>query len=941
MRKKLKALLLALIISSYPLSINGQTQPEFNFGDMPKPVPSVSSLSTYTDTPVSLSLGIPEISLPLTEVPLRKGSIPVVLSYSPMNVSEKEPASETGMGWSLFLGGVISREIVKGVDEIYQLNNSDYQKNEFDDIYYYNLPGLAGKFKIKRDVVQNTFSLIDMTPQNHIKIEYTRDNSNQLTLLLNSFTITDDQGNQYLFNDFSTSTLYDGIPANMTYWGMDYKSAFFLTQIKDASNIEIANFTYRKDTKTENGQFLYQTCKLENVNSASGNLHMEYDYNAAYENMMTDPYSIKSVTLNNSYTTTAAYHFDYNYINQTYENKTHKKRMLTAIRKMKGTTELEKISFFYYSNGLDNNSNACNGTANETYNPENVLKSIVYPGQGTTTYTYERNEVYSNKSAPDYLESINDDFNDSCAQYKNEFSRFNFNTAQTRTYNFTITGDPSKKKAYWINYTDYYTAIDPETGETILLPSPPDNKRIKYNLKKGNETVVHDGIKANNYFYNYPGQYTITIIVPQQDGTVRFWLDELLNYPGPYRNSKIADGYRIRSISNSDGSSSALPAKTMSYSYDQFSTVNSSSGESYRDVIYYRNVVVSSGKGNGYTRYYFNTPQDYPSIHPYVTDGNSTATFQPNYNLLSSGLLKKKEIYNYAHQLLTQEDYDYTFQNVSDLDYEIKPGLFSKTTMISKSIKTDSAYPKADQNKLQSITETTYNPINLKVSGVKSTGADGQLMETQYRYAADLSNTTGLITANMTGILLESTTQRNSKNLATKQVKYANAGSLLPSSETSLNPNDSVTDSMVRYDHYDDKANIVQYTTHIDPLYGSGFPVTIIWGYNKTLPIAKIEGAKLSDIGSLADDIVTKSNADTSEAQEQLLIEALDLFRDRPELKGYFITTYTHDPLIGMTTITPSDGIREYYHYDDYGRLEKVTNANGHIIKEMKYHQKP
>ncbi|MPT31593.1 MAG: hypothetical protein E2600_07985, partial [Chryseobacterium sp.] len=740
MRKRLKKILfLTLMISGYPLAMKGQTQPEFNFGDMPKPVPSVSSLSTYTDTPVSLSLGIPEISLPLMELPLRKGSIPVGLSYSPMNVSEKEPASETGMGWSLFLGGVISREIVNRVDEFYQLNNNDYQKNEFDDVYYYNLPGMAGKFKFKRDIIQNTFSLIDLTPQNHIKINYTRDNSNQLTLLINSFTITDDQGNQYLFNDSSTSTLYDGSMINQAYWGLDYKSAFFVTQIKDANNIEIANFTYRKDTKTSDGQFLYKTCKLENVNSPFGHVHIDYDYSEAYENMMTDPYSIKSVTLNNFYTATSAYYFDYAYIDQTYQNKIHKKRMLKALRRMKGVTELEKTEFLYYPNE-SSSGYGCNGTA-QVASPSNVLKQIIYPGKGTTTYMYEMNETFVNKNDPGYLDDINQNYTDHCLQYMHHFLSFSFDTSQTRTYSFTVPGDPSKKKAFWVDYGEHYTTIDPETGEIILLPSLPEDKRISYTLKKGNAVLIADSKEGQLRFYDYPGQYTITVKVPERDGTANFWFQEVLNYPGPYRNSNIGKGYRISSISNTDGSNTALPAKTMTYQYDQFSTVNSSSGETYRQVIYYRNVLVSNGKGNGYTKYYFKTPNDYPKISPYNADNNSNASFQPYHNLLNSGILEKKEVYNNSHQVLAREEYNYTFQAISDMDYLIEGSLYSRAAMISKTIKTESAYPKADQNKLQSFTETNYNPSNLKVSSVKGTSADGQLMEAQYRYAADLGNT--------------------------------------------------------------------------------------------------------------------------------------------------------------------------------------------------------
>ena len=44
--------------------------------------------------------------------------------------------------------------------------------------------------------------------------------------------------------------------------------------------------------------------------------------------------------------------------------------------------------------------------------------------------------------------------------------------------------------------------------------------------------------------------------------------------------------------------------------------------------------------------------------------------------------------------------------------------------------------------------------------------------------------------------------------------------------------------------------------------------------------------------------------------------------------------------MIGVTSITPPNGIREIYHYDAANRLEKVVDINGNILKEYKYQYK-
>lgn len=57
-------------------------------------------------------------------------------------------------------------------------------------------------------------------------------------------------------------------------------------------------------------------------------------------------------------------------------------------------------------------------------------------------------------------------------------------------------------------------------------------------------------------------------------------------------------------------------------------------------------------------------------------------------------------------------------------------------------------------------------------------------------------------------------------------------------------------------------------------------------------------------------------------------------------LPNYQITTYTYNPLIGVTSVTPPSGIRENYIYDNSNRLEKIIDLNNNILKEFKYKYK-
>ncbi|MBW8524829.1 hypothetical protein K0U91_04460 [Chryseobacterium chendengshani] len=282
-----------LLLCSFLFTVKGQGKnyiEELN-RSMPQS-PGVSSLMKFEEVPVSLYTGIPDVNIPIGDFNTNssKLNLNVSLNYHPLSAKVDDVASEYGLGWSLFAGGMISRTIRDLPDESthsdqkygmyyntlpekennfnivkdYLLNgtgsglNTEKAKrqifesvlfNRFDnsyDMYQYNFMGYTGRFFIKKDETTGQLQLVKLD-KNNLKINFFF-NTEKSPI---KFEIIDDKGLKYIFDVIeksSRSYLINSINSGNvnTNESLDYhnlNTGFYLSEVYEDTK-QLLKFNY-------------------------------------------------------------------------------------------------------------------------------------------------------------------------------------------------------------------------------------------------------------------------------------------------------------------------------------------------------------------------------------------------------------------------------------------------------------------------------------------------------------------------------------------------------------------------------------------------------------------------------------------------------------------------------------------------------------------------
>ncbi|MGH2667479.1 hypothetical protein [Flavobacterium sp.] len=261
------------------------------------PSPTVAALMKFEEVPVSNYTGVPDISIPLFSTATRSKDINLDLSLKyHAGVGANDVAGDVGLGWSLFIGGTISRTVRGLPDEelvldsgnpgkvglyhtslqnhtnyYYQykvnpplfVSNNLFEGNKYiwdiieskkydteHDLWQFNFMGQSGRFYIEKDINTNLLKIVPLDDY-RIKIinHYTTVGINNF--MPASFTIYDEKGYRYEFDVIETtknSTAVNNVfvltTASSISTEKEFRSAFHLSKIFDNNDNLLVDYIF-------------------------------------------------------------------------------------------------------------------------------------------------------------------------------------------------------------------------------------------------------------------------------------------------------------------------------------------------------------------------------------------------------------------------------------------------------------------------------------------------------------------------------------------------------------------------------------------------------------------------------------------------------------------------------------------------------------------------
>lgn len=840
------------------------------------PSPTAQNFMRYGEIPVDYSTGVPKIEIPIYTIKGKQLELPISISYHASGIKVYDIASEVGLGWVLNAGGIVSRTVFDAKDEngatsktysdaeqfltaVPIMVNSNYNSNcstylgvnnlemyldarpgedLISDRFFYKLPnGMTGVFRYSYP--QN--DTLIMLPYRPYKIDKTIVVSQYDGKSITEFKITDDKGTLYVFQRFQDSS---------------ESSEWFLKEMISNDGTEHIKLTYipqqptpcgmPSDSFTSPKQYIIDAC-----NSTIGEPSTYMGGTGGTTNsVILSSIESDDIIINFSY----ADRQDFQYLKKITD--------ITIASKIAPNDIKKKITFnqSYFGNiGYENTNNM---------DKRLKLNSMAIYGENnlnaqTYSFTYEQSQMlpsYISRSF-DFWGYYNGSNNGTAipnnflpVEYQNSFNGAGYG------------GDRKADNGYFSKACILNEIIYPSGGKT------------KFDFERGYVDNLYRGISGGGYIggfrvskiTNYSNNNEIANIKSYQYLNPQFNIidPEFYSYPqwyidldDPNHDFVNCNGiggcwkYYKESIitSNPIVSHDLMPGMPIAYTsvieYDGGLTDNVGSTEysySFPDVISYTDLI--------------------RELHTYQNDrGNYEPKLEYKVIKTRTGNKSLEEWYAYSDHF--EQEFNTGINITRTLNYLAKfknvdlselgchncvvnyiqsikahdTKAFQKANLLDYSIKR--TYNQNDDSKyVEDRVDYTYNQHNLMINQTSGKNSLGENIVTKYKYPYDFGTNQPyqtMLSKNILTPVVEQVTTNENKQVQKIETSYKDWGNNIIEPEIIKAQTASQTplENKIRYLSYDGKGNPVSVKKE------KGNPVTYLWGYDKTLPIAMVENA--------------------------------------------------------------------------------------------------
>ncbi|WP_430412812.1 DUF6443 domain-containing protein [Kordia sp.] len=261
---------------------------------------------------------------------------------------------------------------------------------------------------------------------------------------------------------------------------------------------------------------------------------------------------------------------------------------------------------------------------------------------------------------------------------------------------------------------------------------------------------------------------------------------------------------------------------------------------------------------------------------------------------------------------------------------------YAGISQLTETITNDYFYDLASNQNATTTRETfSYHPINFQLKEKHSffdeKGTEQDYM-TKYYYPVDTSFPSGgnsttirnaLVSLNKINEVLETQSYKNGSFLNQIKTEYHEFETdLILPKIVAVSKGTDALENRLEYQRYDSYGNILQVSQT------DGTPISYIWGYDQTFPVAQLIGVSFSEIETLLGNNFNTGSSGLSNTQISNLQTSF------PETQ---FSHYTYDPMIGVISGTDARGYITTYVYDDFHRLKQVKDADGNILAGNEY----